>query len=267
MFWNRRRATIRVEFVDNATKTVFAQTDISPERLPASFEAETTMYLGDQDWLVVSATPMTSAEFRKSGHLRLVMDRIKKTTIDPSKLLFSIPTISDSLPAPADGTTKLGKRVLELHEDDWRQIEFYALALESVVAGHLAAVRDVHGTARSGPGFTRIHVRKACEALLAPAQCSIRELLAACPPGSERLDGLALRGLAGTVTRGFAIRLPSLATLYGTTQEARVETLAIQPPDGKAFDVRDLAGLEGFWRERRLGVVNWCAAQQLGTEA
>lgn len=264
MFWNRKRATIRVEFVDNATKAVFAQTDISPESLPASFEAETTMHLGDQDWLVVSATPMTSAEFRKSGHLRLVMDRVKRTTIDPSKLLFSIPTISDRLPAPAEGTTKIGRRVLELHEDDWRQIEFYALALESLVAGHLAAVRDVHATARSGPGFTRVHVRKACEDLLAPAQCSLRELERACPPGSDLLDGIALRGLAGTVTGGFAIRLPSLATLYGTTRENRVETLAVQPPEGKAFDLRDIGGLESFRRERRLGMVNWCAAQQFG---
>jgi hypothetical protein len=261
MFWNRKRARIRVEFVDNATKTVFAQTDISPESLPASFEAETTMHLGNQDWLVVSAMPMTSAEFRKSGHLRLVMDRIKHTTIDPSKLLFSIPTISDGLPAPAEGTTKIGRRVLELHEDDWRQIEFYDLALESLVEGHLAAVRDVHATARSGPGFTRIHVRKACEDLLAGAQWSLRELERACPPGSDVLDGIAFRGLAGIVTGGFAIRLPSLASLYGTTRGTRVETLAVHPPDGKAFDVRDIDGLENFGRERRLGVVNWCAAQ------
>ncbi|HSN69402.1 MAG TPA: hypothetical protein VLV48_09165, partial [Thermoanaerobaculia bacterium] len=173
---------------------------------------------------------------------------------------------SDSLPAPAEGTTKIERRVLELHEDDWRQIEFYALALESLVGGHLDAVRAVHATARSGPGFTRVHVRKACEDLLAPAQCALRELECACPPGSDLLDGIAFRGLAGLVTGGFAIRLPSLATLYGTTRGMRVETLAVHPPEGKAFDPRDIDGLESFRRERRLGVVNWCAAQRFGGE-
>lgn len=261
MFWNRKRSTVHVEFVDANTGTGFAQTDISPEQLPASFEAETTMHLGDQDWLVVSATPMTSLEFRASGRLRLVLTRVERTTIDTRELVYSLPTIADGIPAPAAaGSTKLGKRILELHEDDWRQIEVYATANDERVDLHLAAVRAIHESSRSGSGFTRVHVRDGCDALLTGPGCSLTDLREACPPGSEWLEGVALLGLPGIIEGSFVVRLPSCVTLYGMATNDRMDVLGIQPPRGAAFDIRELDGVAAFMRARRLGVVEWCRA-------
>jgi hypothetical protein len=264
VFWNRKKSTIHVEFVDNATNAVFASVDLSPDQLPASFEAETTMHLGDQDWLVVSATPMTAVEFRASRRLRVVMNRVKRAAINTSEVLFSLPTISERVPAPADGTTKLGKRVLELHEDDWRQIEFYAEVQEDLVDRHIAAVREIHSSARSGPGFKRIHVRSGCDGLLGSVPLPLSALRAACPPRCEWLEGIALHGLAGTVSGSFAVQLPSSATLYGMARSDVIDVLAVQPRAGTAFDPASIECVTAFLRERHLGVVQWCAATRSG---
>ncbi len=263
MFW-KRKPTVHVEFVDSSTGAVFAQTKISPDQLPASFEAETTMHLGEQEWAVVSADPMTSAEFRSSGRLRLVLSRVKAATVDPRELLYSLPTISDALPAPASGTTKLGKRVLELHEDDWLQIQFYSVHQQAQVDAQVAAIREVHETARSGPGFKRVHVRRGCDNLFGAMPCSLTELRAACPAPSEWLDGIAVAGVAGLITDGFAVRLPSALTLYGLAVDDRVLALGAEPPGGVAFGGALLSSIAPFLRASQLRVVDWCRAKFVG---
>ena len=60
----------------------------------------------------------------------------------------------------APGSTKLGKNVLELHEDDWRQVEFVSIVLRDDIEADLASVREIYEQHRKGPGFDQIHVRK-----------------------------------------------------------------------------------------------------------
>lgn len=261
-FWNRKRSTVHVEFLDASTGEVFAQTDIAADRLPESFEAETTMHLGDQDWVVESAVPMTAPEFRSTGTLRLVLHRVTVTTVDPRELLYSLPTISDELPPIAEHTTKLGKHVLELPDDDWRQVELHGAANAPIVEEHLAAIRAVRETARNGGAFTRLHVRRGFDGLLpASPVCSLGELRRSCPQGSEWLEGVAFRGVAGLVENGFAVRLPSGAVLYGLVDREDLRVLAVQSVPGAAFDPGSLRGLEEFMRARQLGAVDWCGAR------
>jgi hypothetical protein len=67
------------------------------------------MHLGKNgDWEVVEARPMTAAEFRKTGKLVLIVRKVKATQfVDPAKILFSLPTISNELPGMGEGSTKL----------------------------------------------------------------------------------------------------------------------------------------------------------------
>lgn len=46
--------------------------------------------------------------------------------LDPKDVLFSLPTLCEVPPPYATKTTKPPKDSIELHEDDWRQIEFVA---------------------------------------------------------------------------------------------------------------------------------------------
>src|SRR5690348_4712574 len=112
LFGNRQRETIQVRFVDSTTGKVFAESKLPIDRLPASFEAQTTLHLGDDDWDVVEARPVTAAEFGRTGELVLVLSKLKIAQVDPSEMLFSLPTITgEALPPIAEGTSKLGANV------------------------------------------------------------------------------------------------------------------------------------------------------------
>ena len=69
MSWFSRKVT--VTFIDDATGAAFASSKMPPDNLPESFEIDTTLHLGDDDWSVVHAEPHKKAEFTKSGKLTL----------------------------------------------------------------------------------------------------------------------------------------------------------------------------------------------------
>ena len=58
---------VEVTFIDDATGEPFGVTQIPPDDLPESFELDTTLHIGDDDWSVVDAQPSTRAEYAKSG--------------------------------------------------------------------------------------------------------------------------------------------------------------------------------------------------------
>ena len=125
----------------------------------SSYPRASNLELGGHKWEVVRAEPMSRAEYAKSCRLTIVMRKIEVARVPSKDILFSLPTINDALPGIAPGSTKLGMSALELHEDDWRQVEFVARELGDVVAGELTQIRRILG-ARTGPGFREIHVRK-----------------------------------------------------------------------------------------------------------
>ena len=43
------------------------------EQLPDTFEIDTTMHLGEEDWTLVEAVPSQKTEFKKSGFIKLTL--------------------------------------------------------------------------------------------------------------------------------------------------------------------------------------------------
>src|SRR6266516_4586675 len=80
------------------------------------------------------------------------------TTIDPSKLLFSLPTICDEIPLTGSTLAPAGQSTFRLHEDDWRQAELVAVTHRQVIEKNLADIRRVLNS-RVGIGFPTIVVR------------------------------------------------------------------------------------------------------------
>ena len=85
MAWFCRKVT--VEFIDEADGAVFASSIMPVDDLPDSFEIDTTLHLGESDWSVVRAEPLTKKDFSKTGKLRIRLRKIE--TMDPNAIGFS----------------------------------------------------------------------------------------------------------------------------------------------------------------------------------
>ena len=104
MGWFSRNVV--VNFIDDATGVAFAKTEMPPADLPESFEIETTLQLGEDNWSIVHAEPKTRAEYSKSGSLTLRLRKIEMVTAE--SLSFSQLDVTDRF----DDNNQLGK-------DEW----------------------------------------------------------------------------------------------------------------------------------------------------
>jgi hypothetical protein len=260
--------TIHVEIYDAEELIQFAPIDLPPDRLPDSFEASTTIHLGERNFEVVEARPMTAAEFIASGKLRLVLREVKIEQVNVKDLLFSLPTIDGVLPPIAEGSTKLNKQVTEIHEDDWRQVEFVAIAQQDQIDEQVAAIRRIYEEQRTEEGyFRKLHVREQFATPLAGTKLTVANLIAAFDAPPMQLDGISVHGVAGQVLNGFAIRLLSGVELLGVTDDAgQIVALCLSQAQPNNALERDLPSLARFAREQQLCLVNWCRAEQLAPE-
>jgi hypothetical protein len=245
-FFSRK---VQVTLIDDRSGEVIAKTNLEPSALPASFFESTTMHLGEADWSVVAADPMTRELYEKSQRLVLRLRPVER--VNPQRLLFSLPTICDQLPV-SDGPDADGAEVVLL-EDDWRQVELVSSSLLERVQTEIDAVRTILMLEREGPGFRNVHVRASLPPPLAGTPVSLDALSAVIgdPPCLPlRFDGAARR-----VTDGFALRVDARHVLYGIHQRGNVTILGLHPcrPGG-------VAGLEPFAGSYGLVVVNWCRA-------
>ena len=259
-------AVIQVWFIDEKTGKSFAQTKFPIAQLPESFKAETTMQLGEASYLVVSATPPTAREFGRSGELRLVLRKQEVTMMNPRDILFSLPSISNELP-PMEEERGPRAQMLELHEDDWRQVEFVSLPLQDSVEVDLRAIDRIHREQREGRAFKALHVRKEVPQPLEGTWFSVGELRTALGEGTLWRGGVCLRGTSGQVAGGFAARLPSGLEVYGFEHEGRVRTLGLEWNTLGSARETDARLLAAFATPRQLLLVDWCRVEMMPASA
>jgi len=260
--------TIHVEMFDAEELIQFAPIDLPPERLPPEFESATTIHLGDRDFEVVEARPMTAAEFIASGKLRLVLREVRIEMVEVKNILYSLPTIDGVLPPIAEGSTKLNKQVVEIHEDDWRQVEFVALAQQDAIDQHLRAIRRIYEEERvDDAGFRKLHVRDSLRTPLAGTKLKVADLIAAFDAAPTPLEGIAFCGVAGLVDNGFAVRLLSGIELLGVVDDAgHIAALCLSHARPNNALARDLPALARFAQSHQLSLIDWCPVEQVPPE-
>ncbi|HEY5937112.1 MAG TPA: hypothetical protein VIU61_20820 [Kofleriaceae bacterium] len=232
--------TIHVQLVNAKTQTVMGEADLPVEQLPESFAEPTTLHLGGSDWSVVKAEPMTRDEYVKTGALLLVLHPIE--TVDPKTILFSLPTIENTMPALDPGAASC-----TMHEDDWRQHELVSARFEPEIAAELADIRTVRED-RSGPGFKTIHVRSRIPEPLGGRTITLADLAAALGDPARETVGLG----GSTVTGGFAFAIGG-GHIYGREDGGLVREVGVTRGT-------DASGLVAFARTNQLVLVDWCAA-------
>ena len=177
--------------------------------------------------------------------LRRVRIALRKAEyVDPSTILFSLPTVADEI--PEDLVAGAIADAVPLHQDDWLQLELMPRDVVPRTSAELAAIKKVLAEEREGVGFKRLHVRKAIPAPFEGSALTLGTLRTLFSP-ERRVSWL---GIAGTLKDCFAFLLPSGAWLYGQERAGKIVALGLTARDAEAVD-----RLEG------LTLIDWCAGE------
>ncbi|MFC7481150.1 hypothetical protein ACFQX7_15450 [Luedemannella flava] len=186
--------TVTVEFVDAETGQTIGRSEMPATTLPPSFAPRTTVDFDDAAWQVEGADPVSSEEYLARRHLVLTVRRLG--AINSEQIRYSLPTICDPLP-PMLPNAPSGE-LLELHEDDWRQVELISGTQANAVMADFEAIKRIYdGHGISGPdgilrGFGSIHLRERITEPLSP-RCPAASC-AGCSPTSSTSTGASGSG-------------------------------------------------------------------------
>ncbi|AVT37935.1 hypothetical protein [Plantactinospora sp. BB1] len=251
---------MRVAFLDADTGAQIGRSELPLGQLPESFQPATTLELAGTVWSVERAEPPTAAQFGTTGTLTLTLRRME--SVPPGDILYSLPTLCAAVPAVA--AAPAGADRLELHEDDWRQVELVSADLGDEVQAELRAVRrsfeqharrDEQGRVY---GFQGIHIRsQPVRPLSGPV--SRNRLLNLLPPDARNRGGIGFRAQPGIVPSSFALCVGRVL-LYGLADGDSLAVLAVHTEPGPAAEPQPefVAALERVMREADLLLVDWC---------
>ncbi len=243
--------TIVVTLLDEATGERLAVSNIPAADLPETFAVDTRLSIAQQQYTVVRAEPPTKVQFTSSGRLNLTLRKVE--TLDPNKILFSLPTIcGEALPASAPDKPSGG--VCVLHEDDFRQCEFVALAHAEAIAAEFAAIQDIFTNASAEAGFHKLHVRERIPNPLPPGITwkSVTSHLGRV----DRLGGVAFGDGRQLVTGAVAGTLRNGLVLWGVEADRALRFLCIQ--NGGSASQTTIEALRNVANSLSLVIVDWC---------
>lgn len=248
---------IEIAFVDEASGAEFARTILDPEQLPETFAIRTTITLGDEDWIVTAAEPVTRGEIVRAGRVGLVVRKARPATmVDSREIQFSMPTICDPLPAPDPDVSLADARVFVVDEDLWRDVEWVSRRHTPDVEANFAAISAIRAVA-SGP-FPKLHLRASPLSPLLGCRLTVQDLADALGPGAEQLDGVVIDTLgAGFIADGFAFLLPGDTHVYGYCEGDEVAALGLHRQGAREVMPGGLAALTQSMRARAADLIVW----------
>jgi hypothetical protein len=255
-------ATIETVFIDASTGKAIGKVDMPEERLPQSFALATTFHIADEDWNVIKAEPMTAEEFLQAGKLVIILQKVVK--IPTNNILFTVPTLCNEIATVRAGSTKQGKNVLELHEDDWRQIEFLSTSYLSVISAELTQVMHIYRDASVNTGrfvaFKHVHLRQQFNAPL-QEEILLDQLEHFFPSVSYRYEGVSYQQSEGLIEGGFAFKIAT-TLCYGQQVEGVMKVLGLKVGEEVPEANKGLAdALREFMATYHLCLVDWFAPQ------
>ncbi|MBB6521910.1 hypothetical protein [Pseudoteredinibacter isoporae] len=245
---------VEVEFYEGKERTPFAVSNVPIDQLPDTFEIDTVMHLGNEDWIVVTAEPAEKSKFRKIGKLSLYLEKSEIIQMDPSELLYSLPTISNDL-ASVENSRSV-ESVVVLREDDWRQFEFLSKKFESTIEEELTAIENIYKNFRDGVGFKDMHLRKGIDTPLEDKSLTVKSLESSFDI-TDVYGGIAFNEAEATIVGGFAIKTSSGWLLWGQADESgNIKVLNISPTQDSSVD--DVATeIDDFTGKYGLYLVDW----------
>lgn len=253
--------TVHVEFIDSATKAVFAESDMPVEKLPDGFAANALLDIKGEKWLVVSSSPATKIEFVKTGKLSLFLSRAEKPQpVKPAPNVYSKPTLSGRIASLAGDTPPARPDVFYITEAGWRQVEFVSTDFDTEIAAEFEGIHKARATAVQG-GYGDFFVRSRIPAPV--RNCTLRQL-GELVPSAKRFTAVGFTGRTGTLPRSFAWVMDTGLVIWGLADESGNITLlclAGAPPREHIAQVSDM--LSKLTQRYDLAFVDWCAGTRI----
>jgi len=249
---------VEVTFIDDASGEPLGVTKMAPGDLPESFDLDTTLSIGSDDWSVVDAVPKTRVEYAQTKSLTLRLRRIE--LMDPGDVLYSLPSICDAIPGLGDQPLSGSEFVVA--EDDWRQFELVSGELAPVVDAEIEQIRRIHERAAAEVGWRDIHVRSKPEP---PLTCDLglAQLTEALNVAGGSI-GVTYRGAQSRILDGYAFHASGV-TVYGVAPHGRVQVIAVDQYSATKPEAEAIARLKALAQVTKLGLVYWCRCARAST--
>lgn len=251
----RKKTTIAVTFIDDNTSDPIGTSEIPPEQLPGSFDQPASMHVAGKDWQVAFAQPAKAKEWLKEKKLTLYL--LPPDQPNPYKVFYTIPSISNDLPATTAVSNPLfNDFMLELSEDDWRQIEYLPLSNLTAIQNTMKEVEAIltpDNTEEAPRYFKRMHIRKLPRRQLSIPFDEFTQQLTIAAKGSLRFTGSRPNHI---VEDGFALRTSNY-TYYGTSKNGIIHELNLQRFECADDEFNHIA------QRFNLTLVDWCRGKSV----
>lgn len=161
------------------------------------------------------------------GFSRLDAKGQDSQTIDPNKILFTIPTLSDDLAPVEQVQLPIPDSAFTMHEDDWCQVEFFPKARLPQLHRMLKEYKSFERINRSSFGWKNVYVRRIERVPVLSGEQALTRLGSMFSSTVGQAPILhATTSLTGQVTNGFTMPLGGNIWLYGFVSDEEVPVLA-----------------------------------------
>ncbi len=247
---------IKLEVYNADNNELLSRVMVAANGLPSLFYPRQIVTIFNTTWQVDRAVPSSSYEFIDSGELKLYVKR-PEAEMDVSPILHPMPTSADSVPPLAFGTTKAGKNVLEMDENDWRQFEFVSYLQRNTIEKCLGEIKKVYALETARRGFSRVHVRSEMPEPLYGINIRVSEVMNIFGEAAIPYSGLAFSRFAGLITGGFGLETSTNITLYGVQEEGIVRDLCMGTTEPTGRFRAHVEALASFAIFHNLCLVDW----------
>ncbi len=263
------KSKVQMTVINADDGTIIVKAAQRPEDIPESFDKFTTIHLGEEEFQVLEADPLDRVNYTKSGKLTLKVRKVEE--VSTKDIFFSLPTICDYIGAIIPAETQ-GKQILEMHEDDWRQVELISKSLSSKIDSELSSITKIYSDQRNPSGFFQsLHVRSLIKESFVESCSLTLSRLKSELKSTTSFDGIRYYTSGGPtgnglVENGFAFEGAGGLIAYGQVSNDVCTTIGITAShvDDPAQTATVLASLINDFD---LVFVDWCRASTIESQA
>lgn len=253
---------IHVSFYQKGSKNLLASTEIPINELPDTFEIETKMHISENEWRVIDAKPDSKVKFRETGKLELYLAEDKIETVNPKKVLYSLPTICATI-GGVNNTDSM-KNVLVISQDDWRQTEFISSKFFREINCELLYIHEIYDNAQSKSGFKRMHMRQMVAFPMEEISIFV-DYLSQYFTIQKHYKGVGYNAGVGIIPNSFAFLTSCNTKIWGEYAENK-EIISLNIIAKDSFTEKFTSQINKFMKENELYLVDWIRMLIIGQD-